>query len=170
MKKSKLLSVLTAGAVIATTVGTYAAWDSLEANTTAQTVTFRKPVTVTVDNPGLKIGKDTSELNEMPKVTGTVKFTVNDTENKATKLTITPTLTANGATIDNFDIVLKDTKNNNNEITLNPEGKFVDESLNTTEYTVEVTPKNEDTVKEATDITLKLTAELSGDSPVASSK
>ena len=39
MKKSTLLSFVTAGAIVATSVGTYAAWDTLEA-TVGGTVNF----------------------------------------------------------------------------------------------------------------------------------
>lgn len=45
MKKSMFLSFVTAGAIIATSVGTYAVWDTLEA-TSKGIVNFGKPVTV----------------------------------------------------------------------------------------------------------------------------
>lgn len=49
MKKSMLLSFVTAGAIIATSVGTYAVWDTLEA-TSEGTVNFGKPITVETTN------------------------------------------------------------------------------------------------------------------------
>ena len=46
MKKSTLLSLLTAGAVIATSAGTFAAWDQLETTTNEVTLKYAAGVNV----------------------------------------------------------------------------------------------------------------------------
>lgn len=48
MKKSTLLSLLTAGAVIATSAGTFAAWDQTKGTATSEALSFRAGVTTTV--------------------------------------------------------------------------------------------------------------------------
>ena len=48
MKKSTLLSLLTAGAVIATSAGTFAAWDSTTASIASNEISFRKGVSTTI--------------------------------------------------------------------------------------------------------------------------
>lgn len=49
MKKSTLLSLATAGAIVATSVGTFAAWDTTTAKSTGM-VNFGSPVTVTTSD------------------------------------------------------------------------------------------------------------------------
>lgn len=46
LKKTTLLSIATAAAVITTSVGTFAAYDTVTAEATAGSVSFRKPVTI----------------------------------------------------------------------------------------------------------------------------
>ena len=48
MKKSMLLSFVTAGAIIATSVGTYALWDQMEAKTSDYTLKIGTPIEVAV--------------------------------------------------------------------------------------------------------------------------
>lgn len=50
MKKSMLLSFVTAGAIIATSVGTYALWDQMEATTSDYTLKIGTPIEVTVNS------------------------------------------------------------------------------------------------------------------------
>lgn len=79
MKKSMLLSFVTAGAIIATSVGTYAAWDQTSASQTAD-LTFREPVSVTA----AAIAEDTTSSTDdqfilnggTPAYVGTSNFTV----------------------------------------------------------------------------------------------
>ena len=165
MKKSKLLSVLTAGAVIATTVGTYAAWDKLSVDTTAKAIEFSKPVTVGLDSDLLlKKGNSNLDVKETaPTATGTVSFTVRNEDNLPAKLTITPTITSDSDSISasDLDIVIKEKGGS----ALKKEGTgFVDSTVTATEsYDVEITPANgsETKVQNATNIQLKLTATLS---------
>lgn len=78
MKKSTLLSLATAGAIVATSVGTFAAWDTTTAKSTGN-VNFGSPVTVTTTNM-------TSDLKRGERTVGTdpvyvsepVKFVISD--------------------------------------------------------------------------------------------
>lgn len=51
MKKSTLLSFVTAGAIVATSVGTYAAWDQTSITSDVKNLTINAPVTMTI-TPG----------------------------------------------------------------------------------------------------------------------
>lgn len=50
MKKSTLLSFVTAGAIVATSVGTYALWDQMEAKTSDYTLKIGTPIEVAVNS------------------------------------------------------------------------------------------------------------------------
>lgn len=78
MKKSMLLSFVTAGAIIATSVGTYAAWDQTSGQTNTKNLTFTKPVIVDVTKD--MSGFTTSELNGNTQQSsdGTVSLKSND--------------------------------------------------------------------------------------------
>lgn len=80
MKKTTLLSLATAAAVIATSVGTFAAYDTLTANNTGSgaTLNFGSPVTVEMNmDPGT--ANDRS-LGQAPSVTTTATVTVANDE------------------------------------------------------------------------------------------
>ena len=162
MKKSKLLSLLTAAAIVITTGATYAVWDSVTDDTTA-TVTFRNPVTITV-NPSYTLSQDTSVLNTTPTASGTVNFTVSNDDNLADTLTIVPTVSGGiSATVDDFDFVIVDSSETSTpNLTGDSSSGFVDKSLTTTSYTVKVTPKDSSVSKIAGQaVNIQLTATLS---------
>lgn len=77
MKKSTLLSLLTAGAVIATSAGTFAAWDTTTATSTG-TLTIDKPVTVTVSDFTLTRDGGLSTGENLPTYKGEVKVKAED--------------------------------------------------------------------------------------------
>lgn len=52
MKKSTLLSLLTAGAVIATSAGTFAAWDQTSDSAVSSQLSFRQKVTTSITTVG----------------------------------------------------------------------------------------------------------------------
>ena len=162
MKKSKLLSLLTAAAIVITTSGTYAVWDSVTDDTTA-TVTFRNPVTITVDT-SYTLSQEPSVLNTTPTASGTVNFIVSNEDNLADTLTIVPTVSGgNSATVDDFEFVIVDSSETSTpNLTGDSSSGFVDKSLTTTSYTVKVTPKDESVSKIAGQaVDIKLTATLS---------
>ncbi|MCR0271452.1 hypothetical protein MKA31_05060 [[Clostridium] innocuum] len=76
MKKSTLLSLLTAGAVIATSAGTFAAWDQTKAEKTA-TLALDKPVEVSFAASDLELNT-TRSIGTDPIYTGTTIVNVKD--------------------------------------------------------------------------------------------
>ena len=66
MKKSTLLSLLTAGAVIATSAGTFAAWDQTKGTATSEVLNFRAGVTTTVT--AANFTETNAVIGEDPKV------------------------------------------------------------------------------------------------------
>lgn len=161
MKKSTLLSLLTATSIVLTTAGTYAAWDSVQASTT-EDVTFRNPVTVTVNSDYELTEKDAS-LGKTPTVTGDVSFTISNNASLADTLTIVPEVSGGTASVNDFDFVITDKDESSTpSLTGDASSGFVDKSLNSTNYTIKVTPKDssKDTIV-GQSITIKLKATLS---------
>ena len=161
MKKSTLLSLLTAASIVVTTAGTYAAWDSIEASTTEE-ITFRNPVTVTVNSDYI-LTENPGSLGEIPTASGDVVFTVSNDKSLADTLTIIPKVSGgNSASLDDFDFVIKDKNNSSNLLSGDKSSGFVDNTLDSTTYTVEVTPKDASKAKIAgTPVNIQLTATLS---------
>ena len=162
MKKSKVLSILTAIAIVITTSVTYATWDSLT-DETSTNITFRNPVTVTVD-PSYTLLQSEAILNTTPSASGTVNFTVSNENNLADTLTITPQVSGGtSATVDDFEFTIVDsTETSTPALSGNSSSGFIDKSLSTTSYTVTVTPKDESVSKIAgQSVSIQLTATLS---------
>lgn len=90
MKKSTLLSLATAGAIVATSVGTFAAWDTTDATSTG-TVNFGTPVTVTAGTAPTYETANRS-LNVAPTSKGTVSFKVKDEKGLASTLKLSATV------------------------------------------------------------------------------
>ena len=93
MKKSTILTFATAIAIVATSAGTFAAWDQLEATSDVANLVVGTPVTVqagtlTTFNEEERVLGDT-----LPSYTSTVEFNVVDTDSKVSKLTLEPILT-----------------------------------------------------------------------------
>lgn len=81
MKKSTLLSLLTAGAVIATSAGTFAAWDQTTVTSTGD-LKIDKPVTVTATN--LKLNRENGLSENAPTYKGTVTVSAKDLPSSVT--------------------------------------------------------------------------------------
>lgn len=145
MKKSTLLTVASVGAVALTSAMTFAAWDTLHADSNEAVVTF-KQINVTKDaNTTLTLDstENTNLLeNYAPSAEGTVKFNVEGlTELNGTKLTFTPTVTnSNGdSVLDNVEVKIYEGANKETDVTGG------DTTLtNGNDYTVVVTPKTSD--------------------------
>lgn len=89
MKKTTLLSLATAAAVITTSVGTFAAYDTLNANNTGNgaLLDFGAPVTVEMN---LDAGEANSrELDQAPSVTATATVNVANEDGLGEKITLT---------------------------------------------------------------------------------
>lgn len=99
MKKSTLLSLATVGTIVATSIGTFAAWDTTTASISAD-VTLGNPVTVTAGDFN-NLSAETRTLGADPTYTSTVTFNVSDAGGLANTLTLTPTLKdSNGDAVD----------------------------------------------------------------------
>lgn len=162
MKKYKVLSLLTAVAIVITTTFTYAVWDSL-IDETSSTVTFRNPVTITVDS-NYTLEEAPGELDTVPTASGTVNFTVSNEDDLADTLTIVPTVSGGtSVTVEDFDFVIVDsTEDSTPNLNGDSSSGFVDKSLATTSYKVQVTPKSESVSKIAgKEVNIQLTATLS---------
>lgn len=162
MKKKTILSLLTGIAIVASTAGTYAVWDTTQASTSGD-VTFRNPVTVTA-NQTYTLNNSASALNTTPSASGNVTFNVSDSGKLGNTLTIVPEISGGtNATLDDFTITLTNKDNPSDKITGNASSGFVDSQINNTganNYTVTVTPKNSKTTTGSA-VNVKLTATLS---------
>lgn len=151
MKKSTLLSLATAGAIVATSAFTFAAWDKLDATTQAVTIKMRKPAEVTVATD-LATGTATETFNSMPKYEATAKFNVADIPaSEEAKYEFTPTVkvmdTTNDVTSD-VKITVVDagsaSVNGNHDVTVTIEPKDeTDESKALADKNLTVTVKGE---------------------------
>lgn len=87
MKKTTVLSVLTAAALVVSSAATYAIWDTVTAESRANTVTMRNPVTVSDSTTEQNISADANTLNPASvTASGTVKFTVENDDSIAKSL------------------------------------------------------------------------------------
>lgn len=85
MKKSTLLSLATAGAIVATSVGTFAAWDQMSIEKQG-TVEISKPVTMTMDDLAtFTASRQKGELNaeNAPTYSQDVTFNVTNVPTEA---------------------------------------------------------------------------------------
>ena len=167
MKKTTILSLATAVAVVATSAGTYAAWDTLEVSKAAR-VTFSKPVEVALDELSFKT---TDALGSTRLASDDITITVTDTENQADTLTIKPEISvsdSSGITIDDFTIELVDNTVSHNSEPLGGSAStgFTDTDFNhsgANTYIVKVIPKEGSKSKfsQSTAVSVSLKASLS---------
>lgn len=113
LKKTTLLSIATAAAVITTSVGTFAAYDTVTAEATASNVSFRKPVTITAGEMGLNMtGGGSGSLSVAPTASGEVTFKVTDADGLASNLkldiTVEDTSSSQKLTTDDFTFNISD--------------------------------------------------------------
>ncbi|HCW54335.1 MAG TPA: hypothetical protein DG753_11490 [Clostridium sp.] len=176
MKKKTLLSLLTGVAIIASTAGTYAAWDKISDATNGGEVTFNHPVNVTaaqnisIDNSN-DVLADSNDASAPTATVNNVSFTVDDEDHKADTLTITPQVKDGEQDVTNkFQIVT--TRNTDETITQLTDPKttstsngVLTESITTgvnnikPTYTVTIQPIDSSEVGKSLNVTLK--AELS---------
>ena len=154
MKKSTILSLATAIAVVGTSAFTFAVWDETTASKTA--TLSGSPVKITADTFENFKEDSSRTLGNNPVYTSDVTFNIsgNDT-GKATSLTLTPTVKENDVTLsaDKVDVTLEQTGDDTGLLDL-VDSKI--EASNT--YTVKVTVK--DAGLAAKDLTVEVTGEL----------
>ena len=155
MKKSTILSLATAIAVVGTSAFTFAVWDETTASKTA-TLSVGSPVKITADTFENFKEDSSRTLGNNPVYTSDVTFNIsgNDT-GKATSLTLTPTVKENDVTLsaDKVDVTLEQTGDDTGLLDL-VDSKI--EASNT--YTVKFTVK--DAGLAAKDLTVEVTGEL----------
>lgn len=138
MKKSTLLSLATAGAIVATSVGTFAVWDTLEATSTGSITVASPSVIVKATNMDNFTNNDSLGATEIT-YTGTAKFNVEGAD-KLTSLKLTPSVTAGDGTdlTDKVSIAVEQT---GETLTGDSSQGYVDSKLaeGDNEYTVKVT-------------------------------
>lgn len=127
MKKTKLLSLLTAGAVVCTTFGTFAAWDTLETSAT-QTVVISGQAKI--GQATINAFATTSDPSTDDALVYTSSLTVETDTSKIGSLTLTPTVITGGLT-EGTDYELE-IEEGNTDTTL--------DAINT--YTVKLTAKS----------------------------
>lgn len=138
MKKSTILTFATAAAVLATSAGTFAAWDvtNVSDNVTLQ---YRAPVKITETLTKQTAAADYALGADADPVSIPVSLNIENPEGKATKLVITPKVeTASNSTdiTSKVDIVVKDDKDavvNGNTVS--------DPTTGEAKYTVVITNK-----------------------------
>lgn len=138
MKKSTILGVLTAAALITTSAATYAAWDQT-AFTTTSTVNVRDGVKVSSAATFDLSGGEALTSADQLVYTGTVTFT---TENKGDKkLKLTPVVSGSGVQADDYTIELS---KGGSSLTGDASIGYTDENTAASnEYTVTLTVKDE---------------------------
>ena len=86
MKKTTIISILTATVILASSAGTYALWDVITAESRGNTVTMRNPVTISDRTTEQSISADAGTLNPSSvTASGTVKFNVENEDDIAKK-------------------------------------------------------------------------------------
>ena len=92
MKKSTILTFATAVAIVATSAGTFAAWDQLEDTSDVANLVVGTPVTVQAGT--LTTFSEESRVlgDTLPSYTSTVEFNVVDNNSKVSTLTLQATI------------------------------------------------------------------------------
>lgn len=170
MKKSTLLSLLTAGAVIATSAGTYAVWDSLTADTEHKTVTLGQAVDVQATagtfalNPASRTTFSTEAGQAASGDITVLLDTVDAALQTGRKVELTPTITFKDGGTDmsvdasQYSVVVK---KGDTELT-GVSGVYTDDGTTTAldftstgnKYTVVITPKDTSLAGKTVDVTV----------------
>lgn len=141
-KKSTLLSLATAAAIVATTFGTYAVWDQMDATAEGTAKIASPSVAVTAENitltPNDVIGNNSIEY------TGTATFNITG-KDKLDNLKLTPEVTVAGADLTTGDYSVEITQTSDSGFTGDATLGYTDTNLDATNaYTVKVTINNKD--------------------------
>lgn len=155
MKKSTLLSLATAGAVIATSAGTFALWDTIE-STSEGTVTMANAIVLEAQTGSYNVMPRTP--GTAPVIKGSFAFKVTDKDNTADTLTLAPkvVLTADKDNADAkdyssyFDVTITQTGDDNGLSGLVDSKITKDDTQNS--YEITLTENNTITESDKTEI------------------
>lgn len=117
MKKSTLLSLATVGTIVATSIGTFAAWDQLEVTSATAEVTISNGVTMSLDamtfTPTERTTLSATDASGFAQTT-TTTVTVKDVPSTAKdsyEMKYTPTVTTADGTPADVEVTIADDKN-----------------------------------------------------------
>lgn len=154
MKKSTILTFATAAAVLATSAGTFAAWDKIT-DTKDTTLTYANPVTVTetITSPA-----ETSYTlgGAAPATEVSVTFAVDDQDKRASKLKVEPSVKLGNTDLVTTGKVTVTVKEGENILTDNVDSEIAASNA----YTVVVTPTDTATFADLNNATLSVTGTL----------
>lgn len=146
MKKSTFLSLATAGAIVATSVGTFAAWDTMETTATGN-VTLRNPITI--EAPAMTNATETANYGKTPTYESKAEFTVSNAPTEGYKLSPTVVVKDGETIVPSTDIVVTTSDDKGSEtdvngkhtvtVTLKPTEAATAKTLANKPLTVEVT-------------------------------
>lgn len=138
-KKSTLLSLATAAAIVATTFGTYAVWDKMGDTATSNTITIASP-SVKVEAKAMNLDGTDVIGSDNIVYEGAATFNITG-EGKLASLKLTPTVTVEGKTLTDGAYSVEITQASDNTLTGDAANGYIDTALETGEnvYTVKVT-------------------------------
>lgn len=159
MKKTKILSLLTAAMIVVSSAATYAVWDTVTADSRGNTVTIRNPVTVSDSTSEQSISADADTLNPAEiTASGNVKFTVDNSDSVAKKLTLQESVEASVKLDENTDYTIVFTGDGVSGKT----DSSVTDGMEEYQYTITFTQSGLEKVKtNSNTCTVKVTATLS---------
>lgn len=155
LNKKSMLGFMTASAIVVTTVGSFAVWDTLS-DTSNGTLTVAEPIVVTTTDMGAMT--ETRNWEAVPEYAGAVTFAVEGlADSTNTSLTLEPVLKDNGTAVDEnkYDIEITQTEPDNG-LTDMIDSKV--EASNT--YNIVVKPKADATDLAGKALTLEVTGTL----------
>lgn len=156
MKKSTILTFATAAAVLATSAGTFAAWDKIS-DTQTGTLTYANSVTIneTLDAPA-KVTYDLG-TETIPDAQANVTFKVDDKDKRAGVLTVVPTVKQGEADLVTEGKVKVTVKKGGEALVDNKDSSIAENN----DYTVVITPTDTATFNDLNGATLSVTGTLS---------
>ena len=138
--KKQLLGILTAAAIVVTTVGTFAVWDTIEGTSTG-TVTLAEPIMVTAENMTFTEAKT---MGDLPTYSGEAVFKVANVEDLSkVRLALEATISDGETPVSNTDVTVSITQSG--DATFN--GSLDTDLAETNTYTVTVKPNDTDAAK-----------------------
>lgn len=155
-KKSTLLSLATAAAIVATTFGTYAVWDTLKDTSTSNAITIASP-SVKVEAKAMNLDGTDVIGSDNIVYEGTATFNITG-KDKLADLKLTPTVEVEGKTLTAEAYSVEITQTTDNTFTGDAANGYTDKTLEDGEnaYTVKVT------VKDSTLAASKMTVSVEG--------
>lgn len=158
--KKSMLSFLTVSAIVATTVGSFAVWDTLTATSTGS-LSVASPIVVGKVDMGTL--NETRNWEAVPEYDGTVTFSIAGLPDKSnTKLTLEPVLKEGDTIIPTSDYTVEISQDGvDNGLTGNVDTTLEDSNV----YKVVVKPNDDATTLGGKNLTLEVTGTLAKTTP-----